>query len=78
MNMVALTVQDTGMGISEADLPFVFDRFFRGKDVMHSVHGTGIGLSIVKCIVQQHGGEVKIFSSQAQGTRTEILLPAAL
>jgi signal transduction histidine kinase len=63
---IQIWVKDTGMGISSEDLPHVFDRFYRGR--MHSVSGSGLGLSIVKAVVEAHGGQAEIESSLGEGT----------
>lgn len=62
-----LTVQDNGCGISEDDLPRVFDRFYRG-DPARSSAGTGLGLSLVKTIAELHGGTLAAKSQIDRGT----------
>ena len=69
-----LEVEDRGMGIPEADLPLVFDRFHRGANVGH-IGGTGIGLASARQIVEQHGGLLTIESQEGRGTRVTIRLP---
>jgi signal transduction histidine kinase len=54
---IELCVQDTGIGISEDDLPLLFSRFHRGRNVAN-YPGNGLGLAIVKAIVEAHGGQV--------------------
>ena len=66
-----LCVQDTGVGISQKDLPHVFTRFHKGE----SSQGTGLGLSIVKEIVNQHGGKIHIESTEEVGTTVTIHIP---
>lgn len=62
-NRAHITVSDSGPGIPSADLPHVFDRFWRGdKSRSRDSGGTGLGLSIVKQIVEQHGGTVRVSS----------------
>lgn len=73
---VRLTVTDTGRGIPEQDLPFLFDRFWRGKDGGHG-EGTGLGLAIARQLVQAQGGEIQVESQPGQGTTFTIDLPAA-
>ena len=64
-----VSVKDTGAGISESDLPFVFDRLYRGRtQLRHFDAGHGLGLCIVKSIVEMHGGNVSIESVVDQGT----------
>jgi signal transduction histidine kinase len=69
-----LRVTDHGIGINEADLPHVFDRFFRGRNVGLEMSGSGIGLAGVKQIVEQHGGSISIESEEGQGTTVTVLL----
>ncbi len=68
-------VEDTGIGISKEDLPFVFNRFYRG-DVSRSreTGGSGIGLTISKTIVASHGGTISIQSDEGKGTKIIIEL----
>ncbi len=62
---------DTGIGITEDDLPHVLTRFYKGV----SSGGTGLGLSIVKEIVEQHGGNLSIESTKGEGTKVSIYIP---
>jgi signal transduction histidine kinase len=71
---VRLTVTDTGVGIPEQHLPHVFDRFYKA-DQSRSQAGSGLGLSIVKAIVERHGGSVSARSRQGVETTFEIVLP---
>ena len=71
-----LGVADQGVGIPAADLPRVFERFYRASNVAHAVAGTGLGLAGVRQIVQQHGGTVVLTSEEGQGTTVRIRLPA--
>lgn len=67
---VCMIVTDTGIGISDSDLPFVFERFYRiDKDRSRSSGGSGLGLAIVKKIVELHQGSVNIASSPGEGTQ---------
>jgi NtrC-family two-component system sensor histidine kinase KinB len=70
-----LTVQDHGIGIPAADLPRIFERFRRGRNVADRVPGTGIGLSGVKRTVEQHGGTIRIASQEGRGTTVTVRLP---
>jgi heavy metal sensor kinase len=70
-----LTVQDTGMGISAADLPRVFDRFYRA-DASRTSGNTGLGLAISKAIVEAHGGALEVSSQHGVGTMFTLRLPA--
>ncbi len=68
--ILRITVRDDGEGIKEADIAHVFDPFFTTKD-----YGTGLGLSVVHGIVQEHGGQIEVESELAKGTSFHILLP---
>ncbi|CAM3739690.1 sensor histidine kinase [Nocardioides zeicaulis] len=73
---VVLTVRDTGIGIPEADLPLVFDRFHRSPlAVERAIQGTGLGLSVVRSTVELHGGNVSIDSRVGEGTEVRVWLP---
>ncbi len=76
-DQIRFEIRDTGYGISDDDLPQVFEPFFRGQREEHAgVEGTGLGLSMVKTIVDQHAGTVTIESSVNRGTVVIILLSA--
>jgi PAS domain S-box-containing protein len=71
-----LVVEDTGVGIAEADLDQVFRRFFRATTATdHAVQGTGLGLSIVEAVVEAHGGSVAVASRPGEGATFTVLLP---
>jgi signal transduction histidine kinase len=70
-----LSVEDHGVGIPEADLPHIFERFRRGANVANRFAGSGIGLSGVSQIVRQHGGSVQVQSHPGQGTTFTVHLP---
>jgi two-component system heavy metal sensor histidine kinase CusS len=73
-----IVVSDNGRGIPAADLPHVFDRFYRADTARSRRAGNlGLGLSIVKVIVAMHGGTVDIQSVVGKGTRVELVFPAA-
>jgi two-component system sensor histidine kinase KdpD len=73
---VQLSVEDEGPGIAAADLPHVFDRFYRAAEQSRRVKGSGLGLAIVKGFVALSGGSVRVESSPA-GTRFVVTLPVA-
>ena len=74
---VRVTVADRGMGIDASDLPHVFEPFYRGRRAIESqVRGSGIGLSVVKQIVEAHGGEVQLAARDGGGVILTIELPA--
>lgn len=66
-------VQDSGIGMAEADVQHMFDRFFR-SDNTRDIQGTGLGLSIAKWIVDKHGGHFEILSREGLGTRIRIVI----
>lgn len=74
---VVIEVADSGEGISEADLPFVFDRFWRGDRARShtSGEGGGLGLAIVKQLVAVHNGRISVTSQPDKGTTFTIVLP---
>ncbi len=75
---VRITVRDTGQGIPEEDLPYVFDRFWRGdRSRSHAGGaGSGLGLAIARQLVQAHGGRIIVQSQVGQGTTFTIELPS--
>jgi signal transduction histidine kinase len=75
---VEIRVADRGPGIPADEQKQIFDPFFRGKKAIEEqVHGTGLGLSLVKTIAEAHGGSVRLNSDPARGTEFTIRLPAA-
>ncbi|HEY3312676.1 MAG TPA: ATP-binding protein [Anaerolineales bacterium] len=75
---VIISVEDSGSGIRAEDLPFVFDRFYRGKTTAGRIHdGSGLGLAISRALVELHGGKIFAESQVGQGTRISIFLPTA-
>ena len=69
-------VEDSGQGIPPADLPHIFERFYRAdKARSRELGGTGLGLSIVKHIIQLHGGSVAAESKYGKGTTIILHLP---
>ncbi|HYO88085.1 MAG TPA: ATP-binding protein [Candidatus Limnocylindrales bacterium] len=78
--MARMRVRDTGVGISRADQPYVFTRFFRGAPVTEDgvplrVPGTGQGLTVARQILQAHGGEIRLKSKPFVGTAVYFALP---
>lgn len=72
---VALTVKDTGVGISAEDLPLIFERFYRG-DRSRSESGTGLGLSLARAIARAHGGDITVESRPSGGSVFTAILPS--
>jgi signal transduction histidine kinase len=73
--VAVLTVSDQGLGIPEADLPYIFERFHRASNVAGTIPGTGIGLAGASQIIAQHGGEISVESTVGQGTTFTVCLP---
>ena len=68
--ILRITIRDDGVGIRSEDIGHVFDPFFTTKD-----YGTGLGLSVVHGIIEEHGGQIEVESQVSQGTAFHILLP---
>ena len=77
-NSIEANVEDTGRGIPEEHLPYIFDQFYRVKqDETKKSKGTGLGLSIAKKIVEAHGGTIKVTSQLGKGSTFTVILPKA-
>ncbi|MGH8728061.1 MAG: sensor histidine kinase [Burkholderiales bacterium] len=74
---IAVEVQDSGTGVPETDLPFIFDRFYRVDKTHHST-GAGLGLAITKRIVELHGSRISAESSPGAGACFSFSLPVAI
>jgi signal transduction histidine kinase len=73
---VRITVADRGIGIAPTDLPHIFEPFYRGREVIAAqIHGSGLGLSLVKHIVEAHGGRINVTSESGKGTSITLTLP---
>ena len=68
-------VSDTGTGIAPEVMPHIFEKFYRTDQKVHTIQGTGIGLSLTKEILETHGGNIAVESSQGQGTKVTVSLP---
>ncbi len=78
---LVFNVSDTGKGISESDLPYIFDRFYNGTPQSHlnnnpDSHTTGIGLAYAKSIVESHHGDISVVSTSGVGTTFTVIIPA--
>jgi signal transduction histidine kinase len=75
-HLVTIAVADTGIGIPPEEQPRLFTRFFRSSTATErAIQGTGLGLVIVKNIVDQHGGEIAVESAAGEGTTVTVTLP---
>jgi len=74
---LCISVQDQGIGIALEDIPKVFDRFHRGRNAIEHERGSGLGLSVVKLLVEAMGGSIDVESEIGVGSRFHIRLPAA-
>jgi two-component system OmpR family sensor kinase len=74
---ISVVVADNGIGIPPDDLPRLFERYYRGSNVSGIV-GTGVGLNLVKMVVDLHGGDIAVDSIEGKGTRVTIRLPTTL
>lgn len=70
-----VTIQDNGSGIAVADLPHIFDRFYRVQTARHTTGGTGLGLAIVRAIVIAHHGSINVDSQLDVGSKFTVRLP---
>ena len=74
---VEISIEDTGTGIKEENLQHIFDRFYKEDEARtRGKHGTGLGLYIVKNIIEKHGGSISVESEYGEGTKFIIKLPA--
>jgi signal transduction histidine kinase len=76
---VQITIEDRGLGIAAADLPHIFEPFYRSDEVTSAqIHGSGLGLSLVKHIVEAHGGRIRVDSVAGRGSAFTLHLPALM
>ena len=73
-NHVHISISDKGLGIPEKDLPFIFERYRRGTNIS-TIEGSGIGLHLVKTIIDLHGGKVTVRSEENKGSIFNISIP---
>lgn len=72
---IHIKIKDTGIGIAKEDLPYIFERMYRGDKSREKYEGSGIGLTIVKKLVTMHSGKIEIESTENEGTEVTIILP---
>ncbi len=71
---IEIKVQDNGIGIAEEDFPFIFDEFYRDQDASkRKEYGAGLGLSIVKQIVEMHDGKIAVSSQKGKDTTFRLI-----
>lgn len=76
-DQIVFSVEDTGIGIAEDEIPKLFDKFFRSDDnLVQNETGTGLGLSLANEIIRLHGGKITVESQKGQGSKFTIFLPA--
>ncbi len=71
---IILEIVDTGVGISQKDIPFVFDRFYKAEHSRNDESGSGLGLPIAKTLLERNGGDINITSDTNVGTKVTILI----
>ncbi|MDS0527563.1 HAMP domain-containing histidine kinase [Clostridium sp. SHJSY1] len=69
---IVVEIEDNGIGIKKEDLPFIFERLYRGDRSRHLVEGSGIGLTIVKNILDLHSANIEVVSDEEKGTKIKI------
>ncbi len=74
-DQIILSVSDQGPGIATADIPHVFDRFYRGPDASRQTKGAGLGLYLAKAIIEAHGGRIWVDPKVKEGTKISFSLP---
>ena len=75
---VRIDIIDNGIGIPDNEIPMIFDRFYRAKNSGKNIKGTGIGLSIVKTIIDRHNATISVESAIGKGTSFHIVMKAAV
>jgi signal transduction histidine kinase len=79
VDCVSVAIRDTGEGIPAADLPYIFDRFYRGEQArtrdLDGQRGAGLGLAIARGLIEAHRGTINVESAPGKGTKFTIMLP---
>ena len=77
-NFVAIEVTDTGIGIPRSEHEKIFEKFYRvSTGLVHNTKGSGLGLALVKHIVEAHKGQITVESAPGKGSKFTILIPAS-
>lgn len=71
-NEICIEINDNGKGISKEDIPYIFERYYRGTNTSFSKEGSGLGLAIAKQIIEVHGGSLSLKSKLGVGTNIKI------
>ncbi|GAA0737592.1 hypothetical protein GCM10008906_13920 [Clostridium oceanicum] len=71
-NEICIEINDNGKGISKEDIPYIFERYYRGTNTSFSKEGSGLGLAIAKQIIEVHGGSISLESKLGVGTNIKI------
>ena len=75
---IIFQVFDNGVGIPAADRPHIFEKFYRGTNVVENYSGSGLGLAIVKSIIENHNGRIWVDSAEGEGSTFTIVLPVKM
>jgi two-component system sensor histidine kinase GlrK len=74
VGVLEVAVSDTGPGIASEDLPHIFERFYQGRTKVKQTGGSGLGLALVKNVVEAHGGRIWIESERGKGATVRFIL----
>ncbi len=78
-HQIEMSIEDTGVGIAEDELPKVFDKFFRSQDPrVQQETGTGLGLALAQEVVRLHGGQITVESELNKGSTFTVILPRGI
>jgi signal transduction histidine kinase len=76
-DQAGVVIKDTGIGMNSAEIPHIFERFYRADESRGQTSGTGLGLSIAKWIIDEHGGSVEVSTREGEGSTFIVWLPVA-